>query len=254
MSRFSNKSGLPAILLCNLISSSALSQETNEDQITVCNKYLDAASNLWAQKQYSACTNLLEKIYPLCKNYGHSETILLNIARGYFRIGNYSQTLKTYERYKNAIGTKQPADEEFDRVIQVMRASHEPPKGGGNSRKPGLAGVTESSIRGPGAPLRTGPLEQGQPVSEQSGGVAAPKVPQAAVPNLSAYRPTRELHESRSSLLPRPAPPRPIYKRWWVWTISGVSLGAIVIALAVTLRPPPAEQPVDCPGPILFTF
>lgn len=68
----------------------------------------------------------------------------------------------------------------------------------------------------------------------------------------SEARPVPQGEEPRARELParEPAPPKPIYKRWWPWTILGVVVVAGVVTTAVLLtRPPPAWENVPATGP-----
>jgi tetratricopeptide (TPR) repeat protein len=88
-------------------------------------------------------------------------------------------------------------------------------------------------------------IERGEPPPEAKEQAAAPAVqpeakpepnpePKAEAPSLVSEEPAKV---ERSNPLQAPAPdrPRPVYKRWWFWTVLGVGVAAVAAGTAVAV-------------------
>jgi tetratricopeptide (TPR) repeat protein len=139
--------------------------------------------------------------------------LLYNIAQCYRQLGNDEQAIAFYRSYLRQMDSV-PNREEVQRVIASLEQS--------------VSARREQKER-----ERREQLAQKRAEAEM-----AERKAKAANLEVEALALKKELAAKP------PAPPKPIYKQWWLWTVvGGVVVGAVAAGLAVALYPAPRFNP-----------
>jgi tetratricopeptide (TPR) repeat protein len=173
------------------------SAQTKQDgclKDTVCKDHYDKALKFYDQGQYADALPEFQAAY----ERRQMPWLMLNVGRTMQRLGRPQEAINYYERYKKAELNMEPATlARVNKYIEQAQALVD--KG------------PEPTSKAPdtGAGTGAGPA----PNSGPSSGVAA----------------TLTLNPGQET----PPPPKPIYKKWWFWTIIGaVVVGGVVGGVA----------------------
>lgn len=187
--------------------------------------------------------------------------LLYNMARLHHRLGHLPEAIRMYSRYletqliseaeqrARARQYLEDATKELQQPISPQRPSSAlpvmPESNNGNGaeakdgREPPAAGD-------PQAPKEM--KEMKGPTAAQPQGTPAP----APTPAAPAIEHTPTIAASALQVASRSDERRPIYKRWWFWTVTGVAVAAVAVGLGVGLsrRAPAATATSALPAGI----
>lgn len=199
-----------AVLVLSAASAHAATA-TSCSQDAVCSSQFKQASQLYQEGQYARAVLAFQAAY----DRRHEPRILVNIGRTLQKLGHPQEAIDYYERSQAAAPGDTALQTSVSKFIAEARAQleaqlHPPPAP-------------------PPAPLDGEPPPEGE-VAEGTQAPAAPKEP-LEMPPMTLQQPYM-----RPVVKYVLTPSRPIYKRWWFWTLIGVAAagGAAAVAVAVT--------------------
>ncbi|MCB9529948.1 MAG: tetratricopeptide repeat protein [Myxococcales bacterium] len=143
---------IPAVLALSLAAgapTAALSAETAEERDTRLKKaqaYLDLATTLFRDKDFSGALKELQRAEPLLDGSDVQPLVRFNIARCYEELGRPAEAVRAYQRY---LTLSEEADRRRDRAREAIR-----------DLEPKAVGTLQVECAQPGTVLRIDGLEQ----------------------------------------------------------------------------------------------
>lgn len=193
---------------------------TSCSQDAACSAQFKQASQLYQEGQYARAVLAFQAAY----DRRHEPRILVNIGRTLQKLGHPKEAIEFYERSQAAAPGDTALQTSVSKFITEARAQleaqlHPPPA-------PPTAPTASGDAGGDGDKE---PPPEGE-VAEGATAPAAPKEPLEMPPMMLQQPYMRPVVKYVLT------PSRPIYKRWWFWTLIGVAAagGAAAIAVAVT--------------------
>jgi tetratricopeptide (TPR) repeat protein len=166
-------------------------------------------------------------------SYNAEPNLLINIGRAHFRLGRAKEALDYYQRFLSV--SKSPDAAVRARVEQYIAEAQKalpsaapapstsaPPAASTDPAPPAAASFADN-------PAADDPAakDEGAKVGKEAAATAAASPPVAALATAGAPPPA-----------PAPAEARPIYKRWWFWTVIGVVVaGGVTAGVVAGSRP-----------------
>lgn len=195
---------------------SAATGEVNCSQDDACREHFKQASEYYKVKNY------VEALLEFRTAYARrpEPRILLNLGRTLFKMGRPKEAIDYYQRFQTAAPNDSASQETVNKYLEEARAALLPPAEVEPKKEPAIPAEPEPPPQSP------------------------PEPPSAATP----VPPALTLAASVRPPAATAPPPRPIYKKWWLWTLIGVSVAGGVTGLVVGTYRRPGSANADVEG------
>lgn len=222
-----------AVLVGALLAAAA--RPSHADPAREFRQHYEAALRLYDGGQFEGAIKEFQAAYALKQ----LPRLLLNIGQAHRKLGHARDALGFYEFYLRVEPNPKPEIKaELTTYIAQTRMLLEAAERMRADQK-GDPSATEPTP-GPASPSSGGPSPAGQPAAAGVGGIGATPAPApAATPATPAAVDSRLAVSSAPAVEHRTsdsAAARPIYKKWWFWTLIGVGVAATATGIALGVR------------------
>ena len=206
-----------AVLLCLVALSARVARAGEDAALAQAREHYEKGTTAFDLGRYLDAAHEYEKAYEV----RNDPALLYNIAQAY-RLGHdYSSALRSYRSYLRRLPNAPNRAAVEAKIAEMQKAGDAPPPPQAPPPK------APPDVAPPPQPVVTPP-----PVT--------PPTPPAASGDDDAHAADRALGVTST------APPthRPVYKKWWFWTITVVAVGAVAAGIAVGVTESQKNEPV----------
>ena len=221
----------------------AVAHPSHADSAREFRQHYEAALRFYDAGQFEGAIKEFQAAYALKQ----LPRLLLNIGQAHRKLGHARDALGFYEFYLRVEPNPKPEIRaELTTYIAQTRMLLDAAERMRAEQK-GEPAAGPEQTPGPGGPSSGGPSPPGQPATASPAGIGATGATTATTAPATPTAPDTRLQVSSAPALEhRPTDStaaRPVYKKWWFWTLIGVGVAATATGIALGVRASASADP-----------